>query len=605
MYNIFEFDKGSVPNIDIIDSLIKEDSKITHNKRKKNFEPGKSYSDELKICTPSGKEKFLISNGYVTNEENKMIVHGAIIDITPIKKAELTALKQQELMRIAKEKAESASQFKTRFLSNMSHEIRTPINAILGFTTILSKQELSPQQKELLKNIAISSELLLKLIGNILDISKIEAGKILIESKSIHLKEIIRSVLTPFQHVALEKGLQFTLVIDERIPDYLLGDSPRISQVLVNLIGNALKFTNHGNITVDILLISNQDDIYFVEFSVSDTGIGVPKNKQEEIFETFTQANESISIQYGGSGLGLSIVHEVVHLLGGQIKVKSPIYFNERDKGFGSKFFFTIPFKLGNKNATNTQSISIEPFPRVLNILVADDNEMNRKLASYVLQSLGCNYEIVEDGLQAIKKTTANKYDIILMDMQMPICDGLQATRQIRENKIKTPIIGLTANVFQEDINSCIDAGMNDHLGKPYTEEDLYLIINKWVRNDGIHMISSTNYSNYDFIENLSKNNPIIFREMLEMFQAQNFILVNEIKNALNNRDIKILSFQLHQYKSCVRMLGIEKQNELIVQVEGKLEEHHSIESTIAEIEQIIKIGQCISKEIESKLLTL
>ncbi len=607
MYNIFELEKGIVPKVDFIDSLIQEDSKITHNRRKNNFEHGKNYSDELKIRTLSGKEKILISNGYAVSEDKGLIVHGAIIDITPLKKAELTAIEQQELMRLAKEKAESASQFKTRFLSNMSHEIRTPINAILGFTNILTKQQLTDLQKDLLKNISISGELLLKLIGNILDISKIEEGKVVIESKSFHLKEMIRSVLSPFQHSASVKGLQFHLIIDESIPDYLLGDFPRISQVLVNLIGNALKFTSHGSITVSILLNKKHDDVSFVEFVVSDTGIGIQENKQEEIFESFTQANESISITYGGSGLGLSIVQEVVHLMGGKINVQSPAHHNERGKGYGSKFHFILPFKLGEKNTEwYSKQISIQPFPRVLHVLVADDNEMNRTLATYTLQSLGCTYEIVENGLLAIQKASINIYDIILMDMQMPVCDGLQATRQIRKSKNNTPILGLTANVFQEDINRCLEAGMDDHLGKPYTEEDLYHIIDKWVfKNETHNARIQPSFSNYAFIEKLSKNDPAIFREMLEMFLNQNSQLLKIIDTAITDQDQETLSFNLHQYKSCVRMLSIEKQISLIQQIEEKIEGNASIEIVRADVMLLIETGGLITKEIEQKLLTV
>lgn len=605
MYTIFELERSIIPDMNFIDALIKEESKNTHDRRKKNFQAGKNYSDELKIRTLSGTEKVLISNGYVVSEDNGMVVHGAIIDITALKRAELAALQQQELMRIAKEKAENASQFKTRFLSNMSHEIRTPINAILGFTTILTKQELTKQQKDLLNNITVSGELLLKLIGNILDISKIEAGKVVIESKSFHLKEMIRSVLSPFQHSAAEKGLQFHLTIDESIPDYLLGDSPRISQVLVNLIGNALKFTSQGSITVSVLLHKNQNNVSFVEFAVTDTGIGIQTHKQEEIFESFKQANEFISIKYGGSGLGLSIVQDVVHLMGGQINVQSPVHQNERGKGYGSKFHFTLPFKLGEKTVDEYKEILIKPFPRVLHILVADDNEMNRTLATYTLQSLGCTFDIVENGLQAINKAASHVYDIILMDMQMPVCDGLQATRQIRQNKNTTPIIGLTANVFQEDINRCLDAGMDGHLGKPYTEEDLYHVIDEWVfSNKKSICVSTAPLADYEFIEKLSRNDSVIFREMLEMFQNQNTQLLKAIGAAIHNNDVDALAFNVHQYKSCVRMLNIEKQVCIIKQLEQKIEAQVPVESLTADVSKLIATGESVTKEIEAKLLT-
>ena len=607
MYNIFEVNKNINPAPDFIDSLIIDaDPDKVLKRRNEIFEPNQSYSHEFKIRTSTGTEKFLISNGYVTKESSGLVMHGAIIDITSLKKAELSALQQQDLMRIAKEKAESASQFKTRFLSNMSHEIRTPINAILGFTNILNKQELTTEQKMLLKNISISGELLLKLIGNILDISKIEEGKVSIEKKSFHLKEIIRSVLSPFQHTASEKDLDFRLIIDDKIPDYLIGDPQRISQVLVNIIGNALKFTSHGGILVQIQFIKDEDAVYYIEFSVTDTGIGIQPDKQEEIFESFTQANDSISVNYGGSGLGLSIVKEIIHLMDGTINVQSPVYINDRDKGYGTRFFFVLPFNLGEKTIeTDVTKISIKPFPKKVTVLVADDNEMNRQLAAYTLQSLGCTYEIVENGLQAINKVSAYNYDIILMDMQMPVCDGLQATEQLRHNKVKTPIIGLTANVFQEDINSCLEAGMNAHLGKPYTEEDLYTIIDTWVFKNAIQDKFTPVYSNFDFIEKLSKNSVSIYREMLEMFQKQNAQLLQEITTALDKKDPAAIDFSLHQYKSCVRILSIDKLASLITKIERKIKNAEPVDSFSTDVTKLIEIGYLVSKEIDNKLLTL
>jgi|GEM_PF-6173839 signal transduction histidine kinase/CheY-like chemotaxis protein/CHASE3 domain sensor protein len=611
MYNIFDVPKGITPEIGYIDSLILEDPDFLKERRKRIFKPNARYSHEFKIRTLKGAEKILLSNGSVVADENEkvLVVNGAIIDVTALKTAEINALEKQELMRLEKEKAENASQFKTRFLSNMSHEIRTPINAIMGFTSILGKQDLTKEQKELLKNISVSGELLLKLIGNILDISKIEEGKVIIENKSFYLKESVRSVLNPFKYMASEKGITFNLFIDENIPNYLLGDSARISQVLVNLIGNALKFTDNGDITVLLSLTGTRDDIYDVEFSVTDTGIGVQKDKQEVIFESFTQANDSISTKYGGTGLGLSIVREIVHLMGGKIHLNSPVHYYDDNisKGYGSKFFFTIPFKLGESSMDlAAKNIAIKPFSRKVHVLVAEDNEMNQKLAAYTLESLGCSYQIVDNGLLAIENASENNFDIILMDMQMPVCDGIQATKQLRDKKITTPIVGLTANVFQDDIDMCLNAGMNAHIGKPYTEEQLYVIIERLVFNN---MLKNENkiydYTNFTFIEKLSSNNSLIFQEMLEVFQRQNNELIEGIKEGVSKQDLAGASFLLHQYKSCVRILDIKKQIALISQIEQKIKEDHSIESISKDVEELVNIGRLVASEITIKLSTL
>ena len=609
MYNIFDVPKAVTPEIDFIDSLILEDPEFLKERRKRIFKANSSYSHEFKIRTLNGKEKILLSNGYLLADENGKVVllTGAIIDVTVLKTAEINALEKQELMRLEKEKAEIASQFKTRFLSNMSHEIRTPINAILGFMDILSKQNLTNEQKEMLKNISVSGELLLKLIGNILDISKIEEGKAVIENKSFYLKESVRSVLNPFMSSASAKGINLNILIDDNIPDYLKGDSAKISQVLVNLVGNALKFTRNGNIIVLVSLTGKNADIYNVEFSVTDTGIGVKKDQQSKIFESFTQADDSISTKYGGTGLGLTIVREIVQLMKGEIHITSPIYYDDTSKGYGSRFFFVIPFKIGENNPDYLiKDIAVKPFLKKVHVLVAEDNEMNRRLAEYTLDSLGCTYMTVENGLLAIEKACEVDFDIILMDMQMPECDGIQATKQLRERKISTPIVGITANVFQDDIDMCLNAGMNAHLGKPYTKEELYAMIEKLIFNT-IPKTKKVNYyyTNFAFIEKISGNDPLIYQEMLEVFQRQNTELIEGIKDAVNEQDLVAASLLLHQYKSCVRILDIKKQITLIAEIEHKIKYNNSIESISKDVGELIRIGALVSLEITKKLATL
>ena len=609
MYTIFEMNKNTSPQLDFIDTLIVDESKTIHGARKRKFELGGNYSEEFKIRTASGKEKILLSNGYSINKNGVIVVYGAIIDITALKKAELTALEQQQEMKLAKEKAESASQFKTRYLSNMSHEIRTPINAILGFSRILSTQEVTLQQKELLKNITISGELLLKLIGNILDISKIEEGKVLIERKIFHFKENIRSVLSPFNYAASEKGLGFSLLIDEQIPNYVLGDAPRVTQVLVNLIGNALKFTKQGKISVKIELQKKVDEIIYIDFSVSDTGIGIEKEKQHLVFESFTQANESISTTYGGTGLGLAIVDEVVSLMGGKIVVQSPLYTDDNANGYGTAFLFTLPFTISlDVKSEPANDKQIQQFSRGVHVLLADDNEMNRKLGAYTLQALGCTFDIVENGLEAVQKVSTNKYDIILMDMQMPICDGLSATRQIRATNTIVPIIGLTANVFQEDIDACLNAGMDAHLGKPYTDIDLYLLIDTWVfQSTKTIPVYSGSYCQYTFVENLAKRDIKFYKDFLEMLYVQNNTLSEKIELAFSNSDFADMAFQLHQYKSCVRMLEVDKQSVLISELE-RIITHTPSEMHVMGIsllQELMRIGAIISEEIQHKISIL
>jgi len=610
MYEIFDLPKDVHPESSLIDSLILEDSNAIQEKREEIYEKMGNYSREFKIRTHAGKEKILFSNGYVNVDANDkpFSLTGAIIDITDLKMAEINALEKEELMRQAKERAESASQFKTRFLSNMSHEIRTPINAILGFTRILQKQNLTKEQKEHLKNISTSGELLLKLIGNILDISKIEEGKVVLIHKVFHLKENIRSSINPFKHIAAEKGLQFHLSIDENIPDYLIGDSSRISQILINLIGNAIKFTSKGDISVSVVLTDSNIDRCSVEFSITDTGIGIDPANQKYIFESFTQADESIQVQYGGSGLGLSIVREIVRLMGSDVYITSPVYNTSQSEGYGSRFHFTLTFDISETKSEDhsSRNIQILPFTNPVHILVAEDNQMNQILAAFTLDSLGCTYEIVENGDLAVRLLSEKSFDLILMDVQMPVCDGIQATKRIREHNTSIPIIGLTANVFQQEVDICLDAGMNDHMGKPYTEEQLYASIRKWLFiNEQHSFVPPVNYCNFDFIESITNNNISAFREMLDTFLNQNSKLTDEIKNALLKNDTHALSFALHQYKSCARILGIEKQTNLISEIEKKIEAGYSFDALNHQIKNLIEIAHAVDNEIVFKLKSI
>ena len=610
MYEIFDLPKDTPPESSLIDSLILEDSEKIQKKREEIYEKMGNYSREFKIRTHAGKEKILLSNGYVNVDGNNkpFSLTGAIIDITDLKMAEINALEKEQFMRQAKERAESASQFKTRFLSNMSHEIRTPINAILGFTRILQKQNLTKEQKEHLKNISISGELLLKLIGNILDISKIEEGKVILNHKVFHLKENIRSSINPFKHIAAEKGLQFHLSIDENIPDYLIGDSSRISQILINLIGNAIKFTSKGDISVSIVLADSNAERCTVEFSITDTGIGIDPANQKYIFESFTQADESIQVQYGGSGLGLSIVREIVRLMGSEIYITSPVYNTSQSEGYGSRFHFDLTFDLSDTKSEDhlNKYVQILPFSSPVHILVAEDNEMNQILAAFTLNALGCTYEIVENGDLAVRLLSEKLFDLVLMDVQMPVCDGIQATKRIREHNTSIPIIGLTANVFQQEVDICLDAGMNDHMGKPYTEEQLYSSIKKWLFTNEQYLFAPlVSYCNFDFIESITNNNTSAFREMLDTFLSQNTKLAIEIDNALLNSDMQNLSFSLHQYKSCVRILGIEKQTSLILEIEKKIRAGYSFDALNHQIKNLIEIAHAVDNEITFKIKSI
>lgn len=380
-------------------------------------------------------------------------------------------------------RAQTANHLKSRFLANMSHEIRTPLNAILGFSRILNTREMSEnQRREYISHISSSGLILLKLIGDILDLNKIEEGKMDLHPHVFDFKEVVLSALNPYKYKANEKGLIFKILFDEDIPKYVKSDSCRILQILINLIGNAIKFTREGSISISFEnLYSKNDSKAFLKISVTDTGIGIPEDKQALIFESFVQADASIVREYGGSGLGLNITKQIANLLGGEIKIISPSNVLGDKGGAGSMFQFTFEVEVEHVAPPEIDGIVEDSdFSSTLKILVAEDNTVNQLLIKAMLEDKVAVLKIVNNGLEAINVLNMESFDLVLMDIQMPIMDGYTASREIRERGFSMPIIGITANVHKDDIENCFKAGMNDFIGKPINDIKLYQIIKKW-----------------------------------------------------------------------------------------------------------------------------
>ncbi|MBI5539434.1 MAG: response regulator [Bacteroidia bacterium] len=381
----------------------------------------------------------------------------------------------------AKEKAEESTKLKEAFLANMSHEIRTPMNAIIGFSDILFKRNLGEQEKQFVRTIKLAGENLLTIINDILDISKIEAGMMTFEDHIFSVKEIFKSLNVMLMEKAKEKNLELVFTCEDDVPESLLGDTTRLTQIIINLAGNAIKFTHSGVINVHAKVLNNDNAISMLEFSVTDTGIGIPKDKLEQIFERFRQAESHTTRKYGGTGLGLSIAKQLVELQGGALSVKS-----EFKKG--SVFSFCIPYKKSEEILLVSEIIvkkyNMEELCK-LNILLVEDSHLNVVLILSLFAEYNLKLQIAENGLVGIEKIKENNYDIILMDMEMPIMNGYEAATIIRnELKNNIPIIAMTAHAMAGEKERCLSLGMNDYLSKPIDANLLFekiydLTINK------------------------------------------------------------------------------------------------------------------------------
>ncbi|MDO8898218.1 MAG: response regulator [Bacteroidales bacterium] len=379
-------------------------------------------------------------------------------------------------LKEAKEKAELATYTKSMFLANMSHEIRTPLNGVIGLTSILANADLNKEQKELVKLIMVSGENLLSIINDILDFSKIEAGQVKIENKAISLRCELGSVIKLLRYNAASKGIELLHEFDPEMPAYVETDPLRLKQTLTNLLNNAIKFTSAGY--VKLIVKKQEKEAPYLRFEVQDTGIGISEENIDKLFKEFSQANISTTRKYGGTGLGLAISKNLVHLMKGQIGVESEI-----DKG--SVFWFEIPVAITQKPIVKEEKPSVKSIDSSLKILLAEDNLINQKVAMHALKQINLKCDLAVNGIEAVKLHAANNYNLILMDVQMPELDGIEASKIIRqkekENSVKKPvvIVALTANAFNEDKIKCLNAGMNFYLSKPFKIDQLAGILSK------------------------------------------------------------------------------------------------------------------------------
>ncbi|QHT70097.1 response regulator [Rhodocytophaga rosea] len=410
----------------------------------------------------------------------------------------------------------------------------------------------------------------------------------ILEKENFHLQEVLGLAIDPYKFRAQENGLYFQVEYDPNLPVYLQGDPGKICQVVINLIGNALKFTKTGGIRLEFTQVADvsasQEDI-LLKVMVSDSGIGIAKENQEIIFQSFTQADASINRKYGGSGLGLSIIKEMVLLMGGDLGVISPaMHTNLQDQGgIGSTFWFTLPLRKAPQQAVPVRTTAKIPkkinFEGKVHVLMAEDNAVNQRLANLILQEAGCVVTIAENGQEALIAIQKQVFDVVFMDLQMPVMDGYTATRQIRMINQDIPIIGLSANVYKEDIEQCFQVGMNDYLSKPYSAQKLIQKLQRWIDNPGtleeipasstsVSTSSSHNYINLKQMEELTGG---MVDEMKEMLEAV-IVVEKEFMAALNewliHQNHVKLATSAHKLKPCLYLVGMDNYREVLEKLE-------------------------------------
>jgi PAS domain S-box-containing protein len=556
--------------------------------------------EEEKIFDRFGKERWIkweVRPWYSLEKK----VEGIIIfteDITEQQKQE------QELI-IAKTKAEEASQAKERFLANVSHEIRTPMNAILGMTRLLQKTGLTPKQATYHEAIKASADNLLVIINDILDISRIEAGKIVIDKVGFDLYRLVRHLCTSIRYRAEEKGIGLFYEVDKRINPVLIGDPVRLNQILLNLVNNAIKFTNQGSVEIECNLVGVTEDTNLIEFKVVDTGKGIAEDKLNLIFESFTQEDESITREYGGTGLGLSISKQLVEIFGGELRVQSR-------RSTGTTFYFTLEFNVGiEKDLIRRKETEKEEGDLIgVRVLLAEDHDINQFLATTILEEWGATVEVAENGKEAIRKITGNTYDVVLMDIQMPIMGGIEATKIIRNQfKLDVPIVALTANAIKGDRDKYLNAGMNDYVSKPFEPAELFRsisgLVKKTERNnrlnsikkiDNLEINSSPALLESEQLYDLSKmrsmfnNDEAMLRKMVKMFLEKTPVILGEINTCYQTADYEQVSKLAHKLKSSFGLMGMTRLNANAKQMEAvakDVSQYHELGDLIEEMNQL------------------
>jgi len=558
---------------DLVDSL-KTNGKSSAEKMI-NTQFGKRLTDSIKsVCLRidelhQGTVTALIEEADTNGKKAKtlgtiMAVIAVIASLFSFSYVAYKVRQQQHLiarLNVSEKKAKVAAQAKENFLANMSHEIRTPLNAILGFTNLLQRRNIDKESKGIILTIQRSGENLLAIINDVLDLSKIEAGMMRIESAPFSIRGLVHSIETMFLLKAAEKHLVLTTSVNDDMPDTLEGDATRLTQILVNLLGNAIKFTSNGNISIKIEKKGITDNIVNTLIKVSDTGIGIEKEKLNTIFERFQQAEDTVTRRYGGTGLGLSIVQELVLLQHGTITAESR-------PGAGTTFSIIIPYKISSEDITPVSKSlpeEIETGFDGVKVLVVEDNEINQSLIRHLFDSWQLEFEMARNGKEALEKLKHRQYNLVLMDIQMPEMDGYSATQEIRQTlKLDTPIIAMTAHALAGEREKCLSYGMNEYISKPLREDQLRQLIARFVKIDNPKtndFPASTGGPyrciNLQYLNEISMGNTEYEKTVTKQFMEIIPEDLSVLQKAWQDGNISLVRQTAHNMKTSISVMGL------------------------------------------------
>ena len=588
VYKLYGYKDEEVLGRYLPDFMPKADKSLFQDVYLKNIIKDKEATGVFRIKHKDGSIVYNLYNNFLKEEPGKEpYIIGFAVDITD------RILAEKEL-KIAKKVTEDLAKTKQNFLANMSHEIRTPMNAIMGLSSQLQKTVLSEKQKMYLDTITHSSENLLVIINDILDLAKLEAGKLSMEKIGFDPKHLVQKIIQGMSYKSEEKGLRLTNTFcDPELNDILLGDPYRLNQILLNLVSNAIKFTDKGNVEISCKVLEDNDVEQMVEICVKDTGIGMDPMFVRNLFQKFSQEDATITRKFGGTGLGMSITKSLVDLMGGDIIVES-------EKGTGTSIKVRISLEKGTQEDSEKRKEHVIDV-KILEgkkILIVDDNETNRLIATTILGEYGALLSEAEDGAIAVKKVSQDNFDLVLMDIQMPELNGYEATKLIREKfRSEIPIVALTANAIKGENEKCFQAGMDGYLSKPFTEDQLLQIVCEWLDkgNDAsIGIIDEVDQSplyNLTKLEDIAKGNQKFIDKMLRLFIDQVPDSVAEIKMAYKEGDFQNIKKTAHKIKPTIDIMEIVSLKNVIRDMEKNAEIYQSselLENLISQLDEVI-----------------